>query len=118
MPVITAKATQKRRDLSGETDWELYEKVDDNPGLSVYELAKLMDWTPGRVHGSVTRLEKKGLVKTERAVRGGRAVLLVVPKEWWEYFTPDELAEMESPEFIEETDAILKKYRDNSDHQH
>jgi predicted transcriptional regulator len=98
MSAVTAKATQRRRDLSGETDWELYEKVDDNPGLSVYELAKLMNWTPGRVHGSVMRLVEKGLVKTERATRGGRSVLLVTPKEWWEFFTPEELEEFKQME--------------------
>jgi DNA-binding MarR family transcriptional regulator len=98
MSTVTAKATQKRRDLSGETYWKLYEKVDDNPGLSVYELAKLMNWTPGRVHGSVMRLVEKELMKTERATRGGRSVLLVVPKEWWEFFTPEELEEFKQME--------------------
>lgn len=94
----TTKATQRRRELSGESDWALYEKVDDYPGLSVYELSKLMEWTPGKVHGAVMRLVQKGLVKTERAVRDGRSVLLVVPKEWWEFFTPEELEEFKRME--------------------
>ncbi len=93
MASVTTRATHRRRELSGESDWELYEKVDDTPGLSVYELSKIMDWTPGKVHGAVMRLVNKGLVKTERAVRGGRSVLLVIPKEWREFFTPEELEE-------------------------
>ncbi|OPY48478.1 MAG: MarR family protein [Methanosaeta sp. PtaU1.Bin060] len=90
---LTARATHRRREQSGETDWELYEKIDDNPGQSVYGLAKLTGWTPGRVHGAVMRLVEKGLVRTERSMRGGRSVLLVAPKEWQEYFTPEELDE-------------------------
>lgn len=93
MPPITARATHRRREQSGETDWELYEKIDDNPGQSVYGLAKLTGWTPGRVHGAVMRLVEKGLVRTDRVVRGGRSVLLVVPKEWQEFFSPEELEE-------------------------
>lgn len=98
MASATDQATQRLRELGGESDWALYEKVDDTPGLSVYELSKLMGWTPGRVHGAVMRLVKKGLVKTERAVRGGRSVLLVIPKEWWEFFTPEELEEFKRME--------------------
>lgn len=45
---------------SGETDWELYERIDDNPGQSVYGLAKLTGWTPGRVYGAVMRLVERG----------------------------------------------------------
>ncbi len=54
-----------------DTDYELYKVIDKNPGQSVYGLAKEMHWSSGRVHGSIRRLEKEGLVHTKRSMQGG-----------------------------------------------
>jgi predicted transcriptional regulator len=87
----TVKAVQARRAIGGDTDWELYELIDERPRLSIYELAKLKGWTHGRVHGAVKRLEKNGLVRVELVVDGSRVKSLVRPLEWWEMMTTDEL---------------------------
>ena len=87
----TVEAVQARRAIGGDTDWELYELIDERPRLSIYELAKLKGWTHGRVHGAVKRLEKNGLVRVELVVDGSRVKSLVRPLEWWEMMTPDEL---------------------------
>ncbi|MDD2756676.1 MAG: winged helix-turn-helix domain-containing protein [Methanothrix sp.] len=87
----TVEAVQARRAIGGDTDWELYELIDERPSLSIYELAKLKGWTHGRVHGAVKRLEKNGLVKVELVVDGSRVKSLVRPLEWWEMMTKDEL---------------------------
>ena len=87
----TVEAFQVRRAIGGDTDWELYELIDERPSLSIYELAKLKGWTHGRVHGAVKRLEKNGLVKVELVVDGSRVKSLVRPLEWWEMMTKDEL---------------------------
>lgn len=87
----TVEAVQARRAIGGDTDWELYELIDERPELSIYELAKLKGWTHGRVHGAVKRLEKNGLVRVELVVVGSRVKSLVRPLEWWEMMTPDEL---------------------------
>ncbi|MCK9406613.1 MAG: winged helix-turn-helix domain-containing protein [Dehalococcoidales bacterium] len=42
------------------TDWQLYEKINEIPGSSEYELAKALDWTPGKVNGAIKRLERDG----------------------------------------------------------
>lgn len=118
MPALTTKATQRRREQSGETDWDLYEKIDENPGQSVYDLAKLTGWSTGRVHGSVNRLATKGLVNVERSIRRGRSVLIVTPKEWWEFFTKEELDEMRTPEWIDGVDSVLAEHRKGADHSH
>ncbi|MHB8119335.1 MAG: winged helix-turn-helix domain-containing protein [Methanothrix sp.] len=89
----TVEAVQARRAIGGDTDWELYELIDERPRLSIYELAKLKGWTHGRVHGAVKRLEKNGLVRVELVVDGSRVKSLVRPLEWWEMMTPDELEE-------------------------
>jgi predicted transcriptional regulator len=87
----TVEAVQARRAIGGDTDWELYELIDERPRLNIYELAKLKGWTHGRVHGAVKRLEKNGLVRVELVVDGSRVKSLVRPLEWWEMMTPDEL---------------------------
>ncbi len=87
----TVEAVQARRAIGGDTDWELYELIDERPRLSIYELAKLKGWTHGRVHKAAKRLEKNGLVIVELVVDGSRVKSLVRPLEWWEMMTPDEL---------------------------
>ncbi len=94
----TTAAAQARRERGGDTDWELYELVDECPGLSIYDLAKAKGWSHGRVHGAVKRLEKGGLVKVEQVVEGSRVKSIVNPREWWEFFTPEELEEFKRME--------------------
>jgi predicted transcriptional regulator len=68
----TVESVQSRRAIGGDTDWELYELIDERPRLDIYELVKLKGWTHGRVHGAVKRLEKNGLVRVELVVDGSR----------------------------------------------
>ena len=49
------------------------------------------------------------MVHIEKAERNGRYVLIIKPKTWEEYYTPEELAEMRQPEFMDEVEAIVKK---------
>jgi DNA-binding PadR family transcriptional regulator len=93
MEYRTQRATEARRERGAETDYDLYEMISDHPGSSGYELAKLMGWTTGRTRSAIDRLERKGLIKVERAVRAGRSVLSVAPKPWQEFLTPEELEE-------------------------
>jgi predicted transcriptional regulator len=82
-----------------DTDYELYKVVNKKPGRSIYELAKEMGWSSGKVYGSVQRLEKEGLVHTEKATRGGRTILKVRSADWSEFFTKEELGEFDKLEF-------------------
>ena len=82
-----------------DTDYELYKVIDRSPGHSIYGLAKEMHWSSGKVHGSVRRLEKEGLVHTKRSIQGGRAVLKVFAADWSEFFTEEELQEFQQLEF-------------------
>lgn len=82
-----------------DTDYELYEAIDRRPESSIYELAKEMNWSSGKVYGSVRRLERDGWVHTEKAERDGRLILKVKPAELTEFFTPEELEEIKNLEF-------------------
>jgi predicted transcriptional regulator len=83
--------------------------VEKQPDESVYSLAKVMGWSTGKTYAAARRLERSGMVHIEKAERNGRYVLTIKPKTWEEYYTPEELAEMRQPEFMNEVEAIVKK---------
>ncbi len=82
-----------------DTDYDLYKVINKRPGNSIYELAKKIGWSSGKVYGSVKRLEKKGLVHTKKDIRGGRSILKVCTADWSEFFTPKELDEFDNLDF-------------------
>lgn len=97
-----------RKEQGAEADYDLYEKISDAPGSSGYQLAKLMGWSTGRTNSAIARLEKKGLIKVERIVKGNRLCLSVIPRPWQEFFSADELEEMRQPEYKESLERFRK----------
>jgi len=59
----------------------LYEIINAHEGLSIYELAKLVGWSTGKVYHIVKTLEQDGLVRTEKMEEGGR-IKKVYPVDW------------------------------------
>jgi hypothetical protein len=57
----------------------------------------------------VKRLEEDGLVKVDKAIRNGRSVSIVTYRKWQEFFTEEELEEMQQPGYFDEIETILKK---------
>lgn len=92
-----------------DTDLELYDKIERLPGENMFKLSQEMGWTPGKTYAAACRLENAGMVHVEKAVKNGREVLVVHPKSWQEYFTPEELEEMSQPEYFDDVKAILTK---------
>lgn len=82
-----------------DTDYELYRVINKKPGSSVYELAKGLGWSSGKVYGSVRRLEKDNWIRTEKAERDGRSVSKIFPVEWHEFLTQEEIEEFKNMEF-------------------
>lgn len=104
----TMRAIRKRRELAEDVDWELYRWIEGHPGLSIYELAKSIGWSHGKVYSSVKRLERDGLVKIQKEIRNGRSVSIVTYKKWQEFFTDEELTEMSRPEFLDEIERLTR----------
>jgi predicted transcriptional regulator len=74
---------KKIGNLSGDLAEDyLYEVVNTHGGLSIYELAKLVGWSTGKVYHIVKALEDDGLVRTERIEEGGRIKKKVYPVDW------------------------------------
>jgi len=82
-----------------DTDYRLYEAINKKPGSSVYELAKELAWSSGKVYGSARRLEKDKWVRIKKAERDGRSVLKIMSVSWHEFLTPEEIEEFKNMEF-------------------
>jgi len=72
----------KRNKRGEESDKILLGTIRENPGLSMYELAKKLKWKTGRVDGTVRRLLNANKVFIRILERNGRRVNLVYPKEY------------------------------------
>lgn len=81
----TMRAIRKWRELAEDVDWELYKWIEGRPSLSIYELAKSIGWSHGKVYTSVKRLGRDGLVKVEKEIRNGRSVSIVAYKKWQDF---------------------------------
>jgi hypothetical protein len=55
--------------------------VSKNPGLSQYELTKLLDWPSGKVDGAIRRLLNENQIVIKSTQRNGRQVNLIYPKD-------------------------------------
>ena len=65
-------ANQVRRKKAQDNKWFLYEFIDKNPGLTVYELSKKLNWTIGKANLYVQKLVKDGMINNSDEVVNGR----------------------------------------------
>ena len=105
----TIQAVRRREALAEDVDWDLYKWIVGHPGLNIYELAKSIGWSHGKVYSSIKRLEKDKLVTVEKVIRNGRSASIVTHRKWQEFFTKEELDEMQQPGYFEEIEDIMKK---------
>ena len=66
----TIKAVKKRELIGRMTDMELLHYLEVNPGKTLYEIAKALNWSTGKVQGSLRRLEDD--LRVEVVEEGGR----------------------------------------------
>jgi predicted transcriptional regulator len=84
------KMARKMETLRGELAEDyLYEIINAHAGLSIYELAKFVGWSTGKVYHIVKALEQEGLVRTEKIEEGGRIKKQVYPVDWEELLPED-----------------------------
>jgi len=68
--VATIKAIKKRELIGRMTDMQLLHYLEENPGKTLYEIAKALNWSTGKVQGSLRRLEDD--LRVEIVEEGGR----------------------------------------------
>jgi predicted transcriptional regulator len=64
-----------------KSEQALLEVVRESPGKSIYELAGVLNWTIGRVHGTAKRLFNSNKIYMKPIVRNGRRANLVYPEK-------------------------------------
>ncbi len=65
-------ANQVRRKKAQDNKWFLYEFIDKNPDLTVYEMSKKINWTIGKLNYYVQKLVKDGFIHNSDEVVNGR----------------------------------------------
>ena len=65
-------ANQVRRKKAQDNKWFLYEFIDKNPDLTVYEMSKKINWTTGKVNNYVQKLVKDNMIHNFDEVVNGR----------------------------------------------
>ena len=53
--------------------------IEKSPGLTIYQLAKILDFSLGRIDGSINRMLSKKLIQIEYTMRGGKSSKQVYP---------------------------------------
>ena len=65
-------ANQVRRKKALENKWFLYDFIDKNPGLTVYEMGKKTSWTIGKLNYYIQKLLKQDFISNSDKVVNGR----------------------------------------------
>jgi hypothetical protein len=53
----TDKATERRMEIAREADDVVIQFMKENPASTIYEIAKALGWTTGKIQGSISRLK-------------------------------------------------------------
>ncbi len=93
-------ANQIRRKRAFETRWFLYEFINKNPGLTIYNLSKKLNWTSGKVDYYIKKLLKDGIVKNSEEIVNGRVRKSYHPTPFGEHINWDEMKNIKRPEDI------------------
>ena len=75
-----AGAPLAMRKRGERTDALVLREAELRPGSTVHDIAERLDWTNGRVDGSVNRLVSEGKVEVRHILRKGNLVKTVYPK--------------------------------------
>jgi predicted transcriptional regulator len=102
---------KKIGNLKGELAKDyLYEVVNAHAGMSIYELAKLVDWSTGKVYPLVKALEQEGLVRSEKQEAGGRIKKKVYPVDWANLLPEDVKSKLFAEDKGEEEKASFERH--------
>jgi len=75
---------EAKREIGEHTDKVVLEHISRNQGIILYDLAKELSWTRGKVLGSVQRLSRQSMIKTKTVLRHGKVVRIIYTAEYEE----------------------------------
>ncbi|MEO9308589.1 MAG: response regulator [Nitrososphaera sp.] len=79
---LSALGAKAKHAIGMETDDFLLKYIEENPGKSIYEMQKELEWSIGKIQGSVKRLSDNSKVVLTDAIQGGRRVTKVYSKNY------------------------------------
>ena len=65
-------ANQVRRKTAQDNKWFLYEFIDKNPDLTVYEMSKKIGWGIGKINNYIRKLVNEAFINNSDKVEDGR----------------------------------------------
>jgi len=81
---------QAKAKIKGEISEEyLYEFVNANRGLTIYEISEKLRWTAKEVHNMVKRLEEDGLIRINESEEDEELKRKVYPVGWKDLLPED-----------------------------
>ncbi|MHA1195763.1 MAG: winged helix-turn-helix transcriptional regulator [Promethearchaeota archaeon] len=83
-----------RRKKALETRWFLYEIINKNPGISVYELSKQLNWSVGKVNHHVNKLIKDGVITNSTTIENNRTKRVLKAKNWKSFIKDEDLEDL------------------------
>lgn len=90
-------ASIAKRKTAFENKWALYEMISKNPEISIYELAKKIDWSPGKVEHYVKKLAKDGMIHNSTEIVNGRNRRSLRAKKMEHFINWDKIKELKKP---------------------
>lgn len=86
-----------KRKTAFENKWALLEVISKHPNLSIYELAKKMNWTPGKVEHYVKKLNKDKMIENSTEVVNGRNRRSIRARKMEDFIDWDKIKELKKP---------------------
>ena len=81
---------QTKAEIKGELAEEyLYEFVNSNRGLSIYDLSERLGWNVEEVQGIIERLEEDGLIRINESEEEEKLKRKVYPVGWKDLLSED-----------------------------
>ncbi|MHA1755792.1 MAG: winged helix-turn-helix domain-containing protein [Promethearchaeota archaeon] len=96
--VTLKKANEAKKRIALQKKWFLYDYIDKNPGLSVYDLSKKLNWPTGSVNNYIQELIKDGMIDNKTNIKNGRVRKSYSVKEVGNYLNWKEMKNIKKPE--------------------
>lgn len=85
------KANKIRIFNAMKNKYYLYEIINKTPGITIYDLSKKVDWTPGKVGYYINKLLNDGVIKNSTEIVNGRIKKAYSPISYKELINWDEM---------------------------
>jgi DNA-binding PadR family transcriptional regulator len=81
---------QTKAEIKGELAEDvLYESINSNKGLSIYEISERLRWEAEEVYNTAKRLEENGLIRINESEEEDERKRKVYPVEWKDLLPED-----------------------------